>query len=110
MTRSASSTACSSSRLVGRDGLDLAVVQLVDLPQASDRQIENGDVGLHAVGHGDGVLAGDSRTDHHDLGGAHSGDAAHQNSASAAVTHQVIGARLRCQASGYFTHRGEEGQ
>lgn len=44
------------------------------------------------------------------FGGAHSGNAAHQNSASAAVTHQVVGAGLRCQASGYFAHRGEEGQ
>src|SRR6202042_2785272 len=75
---------------VGRDGLDPALVDLVDVAEPGDVPVEDGDVGAHTDRDLRGVQAGDAAADDDDLGRVGAGDAAEEGAVAAARAHQVV--------------------
>ena len=83
-------------------------MDLVDPPQAVEVLVEQHHLGLHA-GRDPGCVPADvAGTEHDDFRGTHAGRSAHQDAAPSVVPFQVVGARLRRQASGDLAHRGQE--
>ena len=95
---------------VGRDGLQVSLIDPVRVPQLVDVPVQQQDLGLHAERDGRGVHPGHARADHHDLRRVDPGHAAHQGAAATALPHQVVGADLRRQPTGDLAHRGEQRQ
>ena len=98
-------------RLDGRVArVDAAVEEVVELAQARDRAVEDGDVGAEADRHAGGVQADDAAADHGDLARQHAGNAAEQHAAAAIGLLQRRRAGLDRQAAGDFRHRREQRQ
>ena len=90
--------------------MDAAVEDVVELAQARDRAVEDGDVGAEADRHLGRVQADDAAADDRDLARQHAGHAAEQHAAAAIGLLQRGRAGLDRQAAGDFRHRREQRQ
>ena len=95
---------------VGGDRLQAALVLGVQFAQAVDVDVQDGDVGTQAQGHGGGVGSGNAGAQDNHLGRADAGDAAEQHALAAGRGHQRGGAHLDGQAAGNLGHRGQQRQ
>ena len=83
---------------------------LLELAQAVDVAVVDGDVGAHAHRDARRVGADDTAADDHDLRGGHARDAAEQDAAAAGVLVQRVRAGLRGQLARHLAHRGQQRQ
>ncbi len=90
--------------------MDAAAEDVVDLAQAVQVEVYEGDAGSHAEGDFGGVGADDASADDADVARGGAGDAAEQNAAAAVVFFEIGGADLDAHASGDLAHRGEQRQ
>ena len=107
MIRSASPIACSTSSVEAKH-VSTPDERLLELAQAVDVAVVDGDVGAHADGDARRVGADDAAADDHDLRGGHAGDAAEQDAAAAGVLVQRVRAGLRGQLARHLAHRGQQ--
>jgi hypothetical protein len=96
--------------LGGGDRLEGATEVVVHLAQTVKIAVEHEDLRVHADSHGGRGEAGHAGTEDDDAGGAHAGDAAHQDSPAAAGPHQMMGPHQRRHPPGHLAHGGEERQ
>ncbi len=80
---------------IGRDRLQVALVDPVDLAQLVDVAVEQQHLGLHAERDRRRVHARDAGPDDHHLRGVHAGDTAHQHAAAALGPHEALRSHLR---------------
>ena len=94
----------------GVDGGQLVAVQLVQVLQAVERAVEDGDVRVHAHRHARGVDAHHAAADHQHFGRLHAGHAAEQHAGTALRFLQRMRAGLDRHAAGHFRHRRQQRQ
>ena len=94
--------------LVGHDGVDTALVNVVESLQSSNVDVEDGDVSTHTNGHSDGIGASGTGTEYDHVGGTDTAHAAEQLAAAAVLLHQMLGAHLDREAASNFGHRGKQ--
>ncbi len=82
----------------------------VEFLQPRQRLVDDGDAGLQAHRHARGVGAGHAASEHHHLGGRHTGDAAKQDAGTALLTLQAMRANLDRHSTGDLAHRRQQGQ
>ena len=90
--------------------MDAAVEDVVELAQARDRAVDDGDVGAEADRHLGRMQADDAAAEDDDLARQHAGHAAEQHAAAAIGLLQRGGAGLDRQAAGDFGHRRKQRQ
>ena len=108
MTRSASRDGALDVVAVGGDGEEAAAEDVVELAQAVEVEVDEGDLGAHAEGDLGGVGADDAAADDADVAGGDAGDAAEQDAAAAVLFFEVGCADLDGHAAGDFAHGGEQ--
>ena len=110
MTASAEATSSATASLVDVAGADAAAEEIVELAQARQRAVEDGDLGAEADGHARRMGADDAAADDHDLGRGDAGNAAEQDAAAAIRLLQRRRRGLDRQAAGDLAHRREQRQ
>jgi len=95
---------------VAVDGVDATAEDVVELAEAVQVHVEQGDLRAHAEGDLRGVGADDAAADDADVAGSDAGDAAEEDAAPAMLLLKIGGADLDAHASGDLAHRDEEGQ
>ena len=90
--------------------MDAAVEDVVELAQARDRAVDDGDVGAEADRHLGRMQADDAAADDGDLARQHARHAAEQHAAAAIGLLQRRRAGLDRQAAGDFRHRRQQRQ
>ena len=95
---------------VGGEGEDAAGEDVVELAEAVEVEVDEGDLGAHAEGDLGGVGADDAAADDADVAGRDAGDAAEEDAAAAVLLLEVGGADLDGEAAGDFGHGGEQGK
>ena len=95
---------------VGRDGLQVPLVDRVGGPQPRDVLVHQQHLGLHAEGDGRRAHARHAGAEHDDLRRVHPGHAAHEHAAAAAVALQVMRPDLRRHPAGDLGHGREQRQ
>ena len=99
-------------KVVGRRvaGADPGAEFGVEIAQALQIDIEDGDNRAHAGRDLGGVASGGATPDHDHLGGCDAGHPAHQHAAPTVCAHQVIGADLGGETTSNLTHRCQQWQ
>jgi hypothetical protein len=82
----------------------------VEFAQPVDVDVQDGDVGAEAQGHGGSIGARDACAQDHDLGGADARNAAEQHALAAGGRHQGRRTHLDGQPAGHLGHGREQGQ
>ncbi len=95
---------------VGVDGGDIGGHDVVEVAEAVEVNVEEGDVGPEAGGDFGGVVADDASAQDDDIGGGDAGDAAEEDAAAHHRFFEVFGAFLDAHFSRDFGHRGEAGE
>ncbi len=95
---------------VGGDGVEAAVEDVVELAEAVEVEVDEGDLGAHAEGDFGGVGADDAAADDADVAGGDAGNSAEEDAAAAVFLFEVGCADLDGHSSGYFAHRGKQRQ
>src|SRR5580658_224842 len=93
---------------VGGQGEDAAVEDVVQVAEAVEVEVDEGDLGAEAEGHFGGVGADDAASDDADVAGRDAGDAAEQDAAAAVLLFEVGSADLDGETAGDLGHGGEE--
>jgi hypothetical protein len=88
----------------------LVAVDLVEVLQAVERTVEDGDVCIHAHRHARGIDADHAATDHQHFRRRHARHAAEQHAGTALRLLQRVRAGLDRHASGDFAHRRQQRQ
>ena len=97
--------------VVGRiDRGQLVAVDLVEIFQAIQRAVEDGDVRIQAHRHARGVDADHAAADHQHFRRLHAGHAAQQHAGATLRFFQRVRAGLDRHASGHFAHRRQQRQ
>ena len=95
---------------VGEQGLDAAAEDILQVGQALDADIKDGDVGAEADCHLGRVGTDIAAAENDDVAALYAGHAAQKDATAAAVGFQHGGADLYCHTAGHFAHRGQQGQ
>ena len=93
---------------VGGEGEDAAVEDVVEVAEAVEVEVDEGDLGADAEGDLGGVGADDAAADDADVAGRDAGDAAEEDAAAAVLLFEVGGADLDGHAAGDLGHGGEQ--
>ena len=89
---------------------DVARHHVVEVAQAIEIDVENGDVGAEAGGDLGGVGADDAAAENDDVGRQHARHAAEQNAAALERPFQKLRPLLNAHAAGHLAHRRQQRQ